>query len=228
MCEPVSIMMGIAGVAQAAVGASAARKGAASQSKANADLMIYRNAIYQRNVDYQKELAEWQADVYTQTAASESKSLTGQYAAMLARINELKDRAVDEISQYSIQAQDASATVAVAAAEAETTGSSVALARQQYEAQEARATYLGYKNVSNQIKQSQRDMLAMQAQSQGRVNAAMPGPMQPIDPAQAVQQVQSPSMAPYVLQGISSIVGAAAHYQSTQATLHAGSANKED
>lgn len=215
-------MMAVVGVAQAAQGASAAKKGAKAQSKANADLMIYRNAMYQRNVDYQKELAEWQADTYTQTAVSESESLTGQYAAVFDRLDELQDKALDEISQYSIAAQDASATVATSAAEAETTGNSVALARQQYELAEARATHLGFKNVAAQMRQSEREMHAMQAQSQSRINAAMPGPMQPIDPAQAVQQVRSPSMAPYLLQGASSIVGAAAHYQSTQAPVNPG------
>ena len=217
MCEPVSIAMGVMGVAQAASSARSAGKGAAAQAKANAALQIWRNDQATRAGEYSQKVADWQEENYKATAASQTGSLTAQYATVYERIDQMRDQALDQINEYSVEARDASATVAVAAAEAGTTGNSVRLARQQYEAQEARATYLSYKNVASQVRQSQREMVAMQAQAQNTVNRAMPGPRQPIDPAQQVQQIRSPSMAPYLIQGASSIVGAAAHYQSVQA-----------
>lgn len=222
MCEPVSVAMGVMGVAQAATGARAAGKAAQAQGKANAAMADYRNEMTIRAVNYQRELSDWQTNNYNIAAASEQDSLTGQYAAVLEQIDQVRDQAVEDVYRYSTASQNAAATVRTSALEAGTTGNSVLIAQQQYEAEEARATYLSFKNVANQVRQSERQMLAMQSQSQSRINAAMPAPMQPIDPAQPVQQVQSPSMLPYLVQGGSAIVGAAAHYQSIQATLNAG------
>ena len=129
----------------------------------------------------------------------------------------MRDEAIDRIQQYSRSARQGKAVAALSAAESETTGQSVALAQQQYEQAEARATHLSYKNLSAKIRQSEAQMLQIQANAQGQVNRAMRGPMKPIDPWAPVAQVESPSMFPYVLQGVSSVIGAAATYQRTMA-----------
>jgi hypothetical protein len=213
MCEPVSIAMAVIGVASAAAQARQAKKGAEAQSKANRDLSIWQKDSFDRAVDFQQEVSEWKNENFATLVESEKQSLSGQYQSVYEKIDQIRDKEMDELNQYSIAAANAKGTVATSAAEAETTGNSVALSKQQYDVMEARATFLAFKNVTNQVKQSERQMQAMQARSQSIINQALPGPMQPIDPAQPVQQIQSPSMAPYLIQGASSIVGAAAHYQ---------------
>ena len=215
MCEPTSIAMGIAAVGSAAAQGSAARKAAKTAGRNAERLAIYQNERFQQAVEYQNELSEWQHETYKRTAESAQSSLTGQYSAMLDRVNQQRDRALEQAAMYDATNQAGAASLRARAA-GETTGNSILLAQQAYEAASARQKAQIYKNLDAQMRQAGRQMAAMQAQAQGRVNAAMPAPLAPVDPAAPVAHVHQPSMAPYIMQGVSGIVGAAAHYQSIQ------------
>ena len=211
MCEPVSITMGILGVAGAAASASAASSSARNQSAHNRELSIWQNERYQQAVEFQQQMADFQAENYYRTAANAQASATGQYGAVMDQIDQVRDRTLENIARTSRSA-----------AETGTQGSAIRLAQQQYELAEARATTISYKNLKNSLQQAERNMLGIQAQTQNIINQAMPAPMAPIDPAQPIQQVQAPSMLPYIIQGGSSIIGAAAYQQGIDASNVAG------
>lgn len=219
MCEPVSITMGILGVAGAAASGMSARSSARNQANHNRALSIWQNEQYQRAVDYQQELSDWQNENYYKTAANAQASATGQYAAVMEQVDQVRDRTLENIAKYSRSSQKSQSFARASAAETGTTGVSIQLAQQQYELAEARATYVSYKNLTNSLEQAERNMLGIQAQTQNIINQAMPAPMAPIDPMAPIQQVQSPSMLPYIIQGGSSIIGAAAYQQNIDASL---------
>lgn len=218
MCEPVSITMAIVGVAGAAASASAANRSARSQAAHNRDLSIWQNERYQQAVDYQYELAAYQEENYYRTAAAAQDSATGQYGAVLEQVDQVRDRTLESIARTSRAANKGRSFATASAAETGTQGSAIRLAQQQYELAEARATTISYKNLKNSLAQAERNMLGIQAQTQNIINQAMPAPMAPIDPVQPIQQVQSPSMLPYIIQGGSSILGAAAYQQNIDAS----------
>ena len=222
MCEPVSITMGIVGVAGAMASASAANRSARGQAAHNRALSIWQNERYQQAVDYQRKLAEWQEENYYKTAAAAKDSATGQYGAVLAQVAQVRDRTLGNIARTSRAANKGRSFATASAAETGTQGSAIRLAQQQYELAEARATTISYKNLKNSIEQAERNMLGIQAQTQNIINQAMPAPMAPIDPVQPIQQVQSPSMLPYIIQGGSAIVGAAAYQQNLDASTMTG------
>lgn len=218
MCEPVSITMAIVGVAGAAASASAADDQARNQANHNRRLSSWQNERYQQAVDYQNDLAKWQNENYYKTVANAKASANGQYAAVMDQVDQVRERTLENIAKYSRSAQKGRSFAVVSAAETGTTGSSVMLAQQQYELAEARASHISYKNLQNSLAQAERNMGGIQAQSQNIINQAMPAPMAPIDPVQPIQQVQSPSMLPYIIQGGSSIIGAAAYQQQIDAS----------
>ena len=168
-------------------------------------------------MDYQNDLAKWQNENYYKTVANAKASANGQYAAVMDQVDQVRERTLEDIAKYSRSAQKGRSFSVVSAAETGTTGSSVMLAQQQYELAEARASHISYKNLQNSLAQAERNMGGIQAQSQNIINQAMPAPMAPIDPVQPIQQVQSPSMLPYIIQGGSSIIGAAAYQQQIDA-----------
>ena len=87
------------------------------------------------------------------------------------------------------------------------------LAQKQYALAEAEFASLSYQNLRNKLQQSERVLEGIQARTMGIINQALPAPMAPLDPMAPVQQVQMPSMLPYIIQGGSSIIGAAAYNQ---------------
>mgnify|MGYP005825727429 CR=1 FL=1 len=213
MCDPVSAGMAVMGVAQASAGASAANKQYKAQAAHAQALGIHRNAEFYRQVAYQEELAEWQEEMYNKTANEAQESASGQYAALLERLDQVKSRTLQGISKAGRQARQGSAFVRAAAAESGTVGNSVLLAQQQYELAEARSSVAGFENLRSEIKQSQRNLAGIQSQAQNLVNRAMPPPMSPINPAAPVQAVSRPSMAPYMIQAGSAGLNAAAHQE---------------
>jgi len=222
MCEPVSITMGIMGIAGAAASASAASSSARNQAAHNRELSIWQNERYQQAVDFQQQMADYQAENYYRTAANAQASATGQYGAVMDQIDQVRDRTLENIAKTSRAANKGRSFATASAAETGTQGSAIRLAQQQYELAEARATTISYKNLKNSLQQAERNMLGIQAQTQNIINQAMPAPMAPIDPVQPIQQVQAPSMLPYIIQGGSSIIGAAAYQQSIDASNVAG------
>lgn len=217
MCEPVSIAMGVMGVAGAATSYMGASDEAESQAAYNRQLSIHRRDQYLQAADYQQKLGMWQQDRYYQTAASVQDSARGQYATVLEQVDQVRAQTLNEISKAHQSARQGSSFVRAAASETGTTGNSIAIAQQQYEMAEARFTDLSYENLKNRIRQSERNLAGIQAQSQNMINQAMPAPMAPLDPVQPTQQIESPSMLPYIIQGGSSIIGAAAHSQTIDA-----------
>lgn len=214
MCEPVSIGMAITSVASAAAQGSSARKAARTNASNANRLAIYRKEKYDQAIQYQKRLGDWQNQTFQKFADSAQTSLTGQYASMLGRLNQQRDQALEQSAQYDTSADAAVAQLRAAAGD-QATGNSVLLAKQAYERAAVQRKRIAYKNLDAQIRQAEQQMLAMQAQTQSRVNQALPPPMRPIDPAQPVAAVHQPSMMPYILQGASGALGAAAHYQQT-------------
>jgi len=217
MCEPVSITMGVLGVVSAVSSSSAADKSARTQQKNNERITTYQNANMWRAVAYQRKLARWQEDNYKATAVSAQASATGQYAAVIEKVGQVRDRALWAIERAHRQSQKGYSFVGASASESGTTGSSVMLAQQQYQLAEARYTHNTYKNYENSLRQSERDMAGIHAHYQNIINRAMPAPMQAVDAPMPTQQVDRPSMAPYMLAGASSIIGATAYQQGIDA-----------
>lgn len=217
MCEPMSMAMGAMNAAGSIAQGMGARRQASAQARHNFAMATWRNERYLQQVEYQQELADWQADAYYKTVASAQGSARGQYAAVLEQVELSKSKALHNIAAASRASQKGSSFVRASAAESGTEGSSVRLAQQQYELQEARHSYITYKNLETAVRNSERNLLNIQAQAQGRINQAMPPPMAPIDPVQPTQHVQSPSMLPYIIQGGAGIVNAMAWQQGMDA-----------
>ena len=213
MCTP----MAAVAVGGSLLQGQAAKKQARGQAAYNHQLSIARNENYQRQVDYQYELADWQEDNYNKAAESIHTSATGQYATVLEQVGLVRDKTLDNIATAARAASKGRSYVLAAASESGTQGNSIALAQQQYELQEARYTHNAFTNLETSLKQAQRNLLGIQAQSQSRLNAAMPAPMAPIDPAQPTQQVSAPSMLPYMLQGANGALGAMAQQNQLEA-----------
>jgi hypothetical protein len=205
--------MGVAAVGSAFAGGASARKGAKIAAANARQQAIYRNERYLQQVEYQQKVGEWQQETYQTTADSIQNSLTGQYGAMLERLNQQRDQAMEQAAAYDTSQQQGLSQLRAARAGDLGSGNSLRLLQQQYEAASAKQKYTSYRNLDAQVRQGMRDMLAMQAQAQGQLNAAMPAPLAPIDPAQPVGNVHHPSMLPYVLQGVTGVLGATAHAQ---------------
>lgn len=217
MCEPTSIAMGAMSAAGSLAQGAAARKQARSQGEYNYQLGIWRNENYQRQVDYQQELAEWQEETYNKTAASAQESARGQYATVLEQVELTRAKTLDNIATAARAAEQGRGREMASQSETGTQGSSMRLALQQYELQEARFTHNSFKNLETSIKQSERNLLGIRSQAQNRLNAAMPAPMAPLDPVQPTQHVSQPSMLPYILGAGSGVVGAMAYQNNLEA-----------
>ena len=203
--------MGVMGVAGAIYSAKGASDAASAQGEHNRRLSIWQNEKYRQAADYQQKLGDWQNDRYYKTAASVQESARGQYSAVLEQVDQVRSRTLQDISKAHQSARQGRSFVTAAASETGTTGNSIALAQQQYELAEARFSHVSFENLKSRLKQSERNMAAIQAQSQNMINQAMPAPMAPLDPLQPIQQVESPSMLPYIIQGGSSVIGAMGH-----------------
>lgn len=217
MCEVVSGAMAVLGAASSLMQGSAARKGAKAEAAYKNKLAIQQNENYRRLTEWQQDYAEWQADTYAKVAASAQQDYNQQVAAMVERVGQIRDQALETIQQYSMQSDQAKSQMRVSAAENETTGNSVRLARQVYDQAEAQQTRITYKNLESSIRQSQRQLLSLQAQTQSRVNQARPGPLQPINPQNPIAPTSVPNMLPYVVQAGSAAVSAWAYQQNLDA-----------
>ena len=202
--------MAVTSVASSVAQGASARKGAKIAAENARQQDVYRRERTQRLQEYQTKLSEWQHENFAKTAASIQDSLTGQYSTMLERIDQQRRQAMEQTAAYDTSTQQGLSQLRAQRAESGG-GNSLRLAQQQYEAAAARQKHTAYKNLDAQVRQSMRDMLSMQAQAQGQVNAALPAPMAPIDPAQPVGAVHQPSMVPYVIQGVNGILGATAN-----------------
>jgi glutamyl-tRNA reductase len=115
---------------------------------------------------------------------------------MLDRVEQTKNATLQQIKKASMQARQGSSFVRAAAAETGTIGNSVRLAQQQYELAEARVSQASFTNLRNKLKQSQMNMYAIQAQTQNRINAALPAPMAPINAAAHHQTIEALNPTP--------------------------------
>ena len=217
MCEPVTIAMGAMGMASSIVGGMGARKQARADAAYARKLAIHNNNKYRRNVEYQYDLGRWQQDRYYKNAGSAMESANSQYSAVLGAADQLRDRTLQGIAKAGRHATKGRAFVKVSASESGTSGNSVRLAAQQYTLAEARFADASFQNLKAQLRQSERQLAGIQARTQGRINAAMPQPMGPIDPAAPVQAIHQPSMLPYMLQAATAVIGAAAYQQGLDA-----------
>jgi hypothetical protein len=205
------------GIASSYAQGQAAGQSAYEQSVYNAQMAQWRNDRFQSMVDYQQKVADWQEERYYKTAASATESARGQYSTVLEQVDQVRNRTLHSIANASRQAQKGRSFTYASSSETGTGGSSIRLAQQQYELAEARHTYIAFENLKGSLKQSERNLMGINAQAQNRINQAMPAPMAPIDPVQPTQQVSQPSMLPYLIQGGSAIVGAAAWQQGIDA-----------
>jgi hypothetical protein len=212
----VSGTMAALGVAQSAASYSSGVKGAKAQASYSRQLSIYNNRRYSDLVEYQKQLANWQEDYYQKNAALAQNNANSQYGAVLEAVNQARNQTMARATQFSKSTAQARSMASVSALESGTTGNSILLAQQLYEQAEAQETQALFDNLDAQVRQSQRDLLAIQAQGQGQINQAMPQPMAPIDPVQPMQQIQAPSSLPYLIQAGSSVIGAYAYHQQMQ------------
>ena len=213
MCEPVSITMGAIAVAGAVQGSMAAEDAEDAQYASNAANAQHRAGQYRRALSYQRKLAKWQKNVYDETAKSVRTSTTGQYAAVIDQIDQVRDATLASVMQAGKQANAASSFIRAAAGETGTTGNSIALAQQQAELSEANFAHNAFTNFSNRHRQSKREMSAMFAQGQNIINRAMPGPLQPPDIPQGMAPSSAPSALPYVIQGAAGVTSAVAYQQ---------------
>ena len=217
MCEPISMTMGALGVAGAVTSGLGARSAAKSQAEHNRRLSIHNNKRYNQAVKYQQELADWQADNYYKNAASIADNAQQQYSTVLDQIEQVRQKTMGEVRQSGRAAIKGQSYIRAAASETGTTGNSVALAQQQYALADARFTNISFTNLSNRVRQSELQMRAIQSNAQNMLNRAMPAPMTPIDPVAPMQQVETPSMLPYIIQGGSSVLGAFAYQNNLDA-----------
>lgn len=217
MCTPMAAGQAALGIGSSYLQGQAAGESAYQQSVHNAQMAQWRNDRYQSMVEYQQKVADWQEERYYKTVASATESARGQYSSVLEQVDQVRNRTLHSIANASRQAQKGRSFTYAASSETGTGGSSIRLAQQQYELAEARHTYIAFENLKGSLRQSERNLMGVNAQAQNRINQAMPSPMAPIDPVQPTQQVQAPSMLPYLIQGGSAIMGAAAWQQGLDA-----------
>ena len=153
---------------------------------------------------------------------SVADSTKGQYNAVVKKIDQIRSKTLDDIGRASRASQEGQSFVRTAASETGTTGNSVALAQQQYALAEARFTDNTMTNMIGIVEQEEQNLLAMEAQAKSRILSLMPAPMAPIDPPQPVTTPyinipSSPSMVPYIVQGLSGIVNAWAYNENLTA-----------
>jgi len=176
------------GLAAAQYGMSSSR--ASSQNAYARQLQIQRNEQYRRNVQYQKDLMAFYTSRYEQTAVNAKSDANQQYATVFDAIGQRRKQAFGTIDQYAKQSAASSARFKVS--DTETTGQSKQLALQEFANVEARATAIIHDNLEGAMRQSQRQLNAIKATTQNRINQAMPAPMQPIYPGDQVQGVYQP------------------------------------
>ena len=212
----VGIVMAGLGIAQSIMGGRAPKTQAKADAAYARQLAIHNNEKYRRNVEYQYDLARWQNDNYYQNAATSADNARKQYSTILEQADQMRDQTLFQMEAAGRQADKAESFVRAAASETGTEGASVRLARQEIRKAEAEYRMIGFKNLKNALRQSEREMAVVQARAQGSVNQAIPAPRAPIDPAAPIQAVQQPSMMPYLMQAGSAALGAAASFQSLQ------------
>ena len=127
---------------------------------------------------------------YEQTAIAAKTDADQQYATIFDAIQQRRKQAFSQIDQYSRQTVKASGMYR--AKNYETTGQSKQLALQQFAQIESSAAAVIHDNLEGSMRDSQRRLNAIQAQAQNRINQAMPQPMKPIFPGDAVQGVYQP------------------------------------
>lgn len=176
------------GLAAAQYGMSSSR--ARSQNAYARQLQIQRNEQYRRNVQYQKDLMAFYTSRYEQTAVNAKSDADQQYATVFDAIGQRRKQAFGTIDQYAKQSAASSARFKVS--DTGTTGQSKQLALQEFANVEARATAIIHDNLEGAMRQSQRQLNAIKATTQNRINQAMPAPMQPIYPGDQVQGVYQP------------------------------------
>ncbi len=176
---------------------------AASTSQANAQnryrrsLAIRQNEQYLKNVQYQKDLMAFYTKRYEQTASSAMMDADQQYSTIFDAINQRRRQAGETLARNSRQTSAAAARYRTK--DTFTTGQSKMLAQQEFENIEARAATIIHDNLEGAMRQSQRQLYAINAQAQNRINQAMPQPMQPLYPGDQVQAVYQPGGADLAL-----------------------------
>tara|TARA_Y100000114_G_C11746834_1_gene322095 strand:- start:1220 stop:1897 length:678 start_codon:yes stop_codon:yes gene_type:complete len=200
-------------VGSAIFGGMSRRRQAKRQAAYNRRLQIQRNKYYMDMVAYQQKLADFQEERYNYVAGAAKTDADQQYQAILEANQQRKKNAFQTINQYARRSQAASG--AFRTMNTETTGQSKQLALQEFENVEARAANIIHDNFEGTLRQSQRQVNAVQAQAQNRINAAMPSPMQPLAP---------PDQLPgtYVPGGMDIAIAAAGAFGSSYMSTAAG------
>tara|TARA_Y100001938_G_C8091552_1_gene435378 strand:- start:2505 stop:3164 length:660 start_codon:yes stop_codon:yes gene_type:complete len=219
MCEPVSIIAGVASTAGGLMQGRAARAQARSQAGYQAQQEAINHYNYEQQVDYQHRLMEFQSDQYARFAASQADSLSGQFGAVLENIDQAKMRTLQSIQQRAQKAASSMAFTNAAAAESGVQGKSIQAAMNTYQAAEAQATEVEVANLKGYVRQQQRNATAYRAAAQNALNRALPAPMAPINLPGPQSPVSQPGMMPYALSGISSGISAGVSTYDVMRTL---------
>tara|TARA_R100000655_G_scaffold94765_1_gene136326 strand:- start:13959 stop:14636 length:678 start_codon:yes stop_codon:yes gene_type:complete len=187
MAFPLGLVLGIA-----ATGASfaASSSAAAATNRHRRELAIRRNEQYRRNVQHQKDMMEFYTERYEATASAAIQDAEQQYNTVYEAIGQRRKQAAATVDSYSRQALSASSTYRNKYSS--TTGQSKALALNQFSRLEAEAAAVVHDNFEGNMRQSQRQFNAIAAQTQNRINQAMPQPMQPLYPGDSIQGVREP------------------------------------
>ena len=210
MCDPVigGVVAGGLGIMGGRKQAKAAKKQAALDAQYQRELEAINFANFEAQTEYQERLMAFQTNRYLEFGASTSKSLAGQFGAVLENIDQTKMQATQRMSQISQQTAASMAFTSAAAAESGVQGNSIQAAMNQYQAAEAESIAIETENLKGVIRQRQRNMTAYRAAAQNALNRAQPAPLAPINLPAPGQPVSQPSSTPYLISGLSQGISA--------------------
>ncbi len=198
-------LIAVLGVAAGGAQFAAQSSAASAQGRYARELQIRRNEQYRRQVQYQRDLSEWQHKRYKATADSAMRDADSSYAAVLDGLQQRRKKIFDSIAQYEMKANQDVSRYMASEGRSETTGQSVALAQMAALQKASREKQISHDNLEGYIRQGNRQFLSIRANAQNRINAAMPSPLEPIYPGDAVRPVYQPGgadLAAAVLPGI--------------------------
>lgn len=184
---PVALVAGLAitGIQVGMQGSAASR-----QNRYLRQLQIARNEQYMRNVQYQRELMEFYTKRYQENAKAAMADADQQYSTVFDALQQRKRQANQTIARYARAAESQAGRFR--ATDTETAGQSKRLALQDFERIEAEAANVVNENYLAQARQADRNLKAINAQAQARINQYMPQPMSPIAPPEIAQGAYQP------------------------------------
>ena len=180
----------VAGLAMTGVQFGMASSQASAQNRHRRALQIRRNEQYAKDVQYQKDVMEFQTKRYKAIAESSKTDADQQYATVFDAIQQRRTQAFNSIDKYARESMAGSSRARVT--NTETTGQSRNLIQQEFARIESRAAATIHDNLEGYMRQGQRQIKSIRATAQNRINQAMPAPMKPLYPGDAVQGVYQP------------------------------------